>query len=100
MKYEKIDFESIYFEIYELSDGIYATIFNQELGASSNAGFFDLENISIVFDTLMDPGATKDLINATKSITNKDPFLLINSHYHLDHVFGNRLFSKTINLKV
>ncbi|MFX0060459.1 MAG: MBL fold metallo-hydrolase [Candidatus Hodarchaeota archaeon] len=96
MKFEKIEFDSIYMDIYKLSEGIYATIFNQEIGASSNAGFFDLGNITIVFDTLMDPWATKDLIRATKLITNKDPFLLINSHYHLDHTFGNRLFSNSM----
>lgn len=96
MKYEKIDFNSIYFDIYKLNKGIYAILFNQSLGDSSNAGFFDLGNITIIFDTLMDPFATKDLIAASKSITNKDPFLLINSHFHLDHVFGNRLFSNSI----
>jgi len=96
MNVEKIKFESIYIDIYKLSEGIYATIFNQEMGPSSNAGFFDLGNITIIFDTLMDPFATKDLIKASKSITNKDPFLLINSHFHQDHVFGNRFFSNSM----
>ena len=93
MGFDKIDFNSIYFDIYELSEGIYATVFNQEIGVSSNAGFFDLGNITIVFDTLMDPWSTKDYIKAIKTITSKEPFLLVNSHFHLDHVFGNRLFS-------
>ena len=96
MKYEKIEFESIYIDIYKLSEGIYATIFNQEIGPSSNAGFIDLGNMTIIFDTLMDPWSTKDLIKASKLITNKEPSLLINSHYHLDHVFGNRLFSSSM----
>jgi glyoxylase-like metal-dependent hydrolase (beta-lactamase superfamily II) len=92
MKFEKIDFKSHYFDIYELNKGIYATIFKHAFGGHSNAGFFDLGNRTIVFDTLMDPFATRDLINASKSITKKEPFLLINSHFHMDHVFGNRLF--------
>jgi len=96
MKFEKIQFDSLYFDVFKLSEGIYATIFNQDMGFSSNAGFFDLGNISIVFDTLMDPWATKDLIKATKSITQKEPFLLVNSHHHLDHLLGNRLFSNSI----
>lgn len=93
MEFKKIEFDSMYFDINILSEGIYAIIFNQEMGAGSNAGIFDLGNISVIFDTLMDPWATKDLIRAVKSITNREPFLLINSHYHLDHIFGNRLFS-------
>lgn len=96
MKFEKIEFESIYLDVFKLTKGIYATIFNQEMGSSSNAGFFDLGDKTIIFDTLMDPFSTEDLIQASKSVTNKDPFLLINSHFHLDHVFGNRLFSKSM----
>ena len=96
MKYEKIDFDSLYIDIFELDKGIYATIFNQDMGASSNAGFFDLGNITIIFDTLFDPFSTKDLIRASKEITKKDPFLLINSHWHLDHIYGNRLFPNSV----
>jgi len=96
MKFEKIEFESIYLDIFKLDKGIYAAIFNQEIGNSSNAGFFDLGDKTIIFDTLMDPFSTEDLIIASKSITNKDPFLLINSHFHMDHVLGNRLFSKSM----
>ncbi|MFX1410856.1 MAG: MBL fold metallo-hydrolase [Promethearchaeota archaeon] len=96
MIFEKIEFNSIYFDIFKLDEGIYAIIFNQEMGSSSNAGIFDLGNKTIIFDTLMDPFSTRDLIKASKLITNKDPFLLINSHFHLDHVFGNRLFPSSM----
>ena len=96
MEVKKIEFDSMYFDINLLSEGIYAIVFNQEMGASSNAGIFDLGNISIIFDTLMDPWATKDLIRAVKVLTKREPFLLINSHYHLDHIFGNRLFSNNM----
>jgi glyoxylase-like metal-dependent hydrolase (beta-lactamase superfamily II) len=96
MKHEKIEFDSLYIDIYKLNEGIYATIFNQDMGPSSNAGFFDLGNITIIFDTLMDPFATQDLIKAIEVITNKNPFLLINSHWHIDHIFGNHLFPNSM----
>ncbi len=66
------------------------------MGPSSNAGFFDLGNITIIFDTLMDPFSTEDLIKASEAITNKNPFLLINSHWHIDHIFGNHLFPNSM----
>ncbi|MEJ2252192.1 MAG: MBL fold metallo-hydrolase [Candidatus Lokiarchaeota archaeon] len=96
MKFERLDFESMYFDVYELDEGIYATIFNQELGQSSNAGFFDLGDKTIIFDTLMDPNSSNDLINAAKQFTGKEPFMLINSHWHIDHVLGNPLYSKDV----
>ncbi|MFW9876780.1 MAG: MBL fold metallo-hydrolase, partial [Candidatus Thorarchaeota archaeon] len=88
---QKLDFKSIYFDLYELDSGIYAAISAEKL-PSSNAGFFDLGNYLIIFDTLMDPYATDDLIRASKEITKKNPSFLINSHYHMDHLFGNRKF--------
>ncbi|MBY9011579.1 MAG: MBL fold metallo-hydrolase [Candidatus Lokiarchaeota archaeon] len=95
MEAKKLDFESIYFDLYELNEGIFAAISAEKL-PTSNAGFFDLGNYLVVFDTLMDPYATKDLIKASKQFTNKVPSFLINSHHHLDHLFGNRLFPTTV----
>ncbi|MFX1309600.1 MAG: MBL fold metallo-hydrolase, partial [Promethearchaeota archaeon] len=33
-----------------------------------------------------------DLIRASKQYTNKEPSFVIISHYHMDHLFGNRKF--------
>ena len=95
MEPKKLDFESIYFDLYELDSGIFAAISAEKL-PTSNAGFFDLGNFLIIFDTLMDPYSTDDLIKASKQYTNKDPTFLINSHHHLDHLFGNRKFPMNI----
>lgn len=95
MEAKKLDFESIYFDLYELSSGIFAAISAEKL-PTSNAGFFDLGNYLVVFDTLMDPYSTIDLINAAKQFTNKEPSFLINSHHHLDHLFGNNKFPMNI----
>jgi len=91
MEIKKLDFESIYFDLYKFNSGIYAAITAEKL-PSSNAGFFDLGNYLVIFDTLMDPYATDDLIKASKRYTNKEPSFVIISHYHMDHLFGNRKF--------
>ncbi|MFX0012437.1 MAG: MBL fold metallo-hydrolase [Candidatus Hermodarchaeota archaeon] len=95
MNVKKLNFESIYFDLYELSSGIYAAISAEKL-PTSNAGFFDLGNYLVVFDTLMDPYSTDDLIKSSKQFTNKDPSFVILSHHHLDHIFGNRKFPKNV----
>ena len=92
MSAKKLDFKSIYFDLYELSPGIFAAISEKKISNFSNAGFFDLGNYLVIFDTLFDPFATIDLIKASKQFTNKEPSFLINSHHHLDHLFGNRKF--------
>lgn len=95
MEPKKLDFKSIYFDLYELDSGIFTAISAEKL-PTSNAGFFDLGNYLVIFDTLMDPYSTDDLIKASKQFTNKDPTFLINSHHHLDHLFGNRKFPMNV----
>jgi len=95
MEAKKLEFESIYFDLYELNSGIFAAISAEKIPIS-NAGFFDLGNYLVIFDTLMDPYSTIDLIKASKQFTNKEPSFLINSHHHMDHLFGNRIFPMNI----
>jgi glyoxylase-like metal-dependent hydrolase (beta-lactamase superfamily II) len=95
MEAKKVEFESIYFDLYELNSGIFAAISAEKIPIS-NAGFFDLGNYLVIFDTLMDPYSTVDLIKASKQFTNKEPSFLINSHHHMDHLFGNRIFLMNI----
>jgi glyoxylase-like metal-dependent hydrolase (beta-lactamase superfamily II) len=95
MEAKKLEFESIYFDLYELDSGIFAAMSADKL-PTSNAGFFDLGNYLVIFDALMDPFSTIDLINASKQFTNKEPSFLINSHHHMDHLFGNRIFPMNV----
>ena len=95
MEAKKLEFESIYFDLYELDSGIFAAM-SADKFPTSNAGFFDLGNYLVIFDTLMDPYSTIELINASKQFTNKEPSFLINSHHHMDHLFGNRIFPMNV----
>jgi glyoxylase-like metal-dependent hydrolase (beta-lactamase superfamily II) len=96
MNYKKIDFESNYFDLFEIADGIYAAMSKNDSGASVSAGFFDLGNYIIIFDTHSYPGAARDLYNAVKKLYGKEPSFIVNSHFHSDHIFGNCLFPETI----
>jgi len=96
MNYKKTDFESVYFDLFELTEGIYAAISTNDSDTETSAGIFDLGNFLIIFDTLFYPGAAIDLYKAGKELCDKEPSFIINSHYHGDHVFGNCLFPDNI----
>lgn len=84
--------ETPFFDLYKLSEGIYAAIAKPGQGAWSNAGFVDLGNETLVFDAFNTPTAAAELkIQAEKHTGNKVSYV-INSHYHGDHVFGNQVF--------
>lgn len=93
-----IDFDSPFFTIHELHEGIYATLGLNDGSYESNAGFFDLGDQVIVFDTFLNYAAAKDLKRAAEKITGKQVSMVINSHYHTDHVIGNNLFPKSVPL--
>ena len=96
MQSKRLDVESFYFTIYELEKGIFAAIAKIEAGISSNAGFFDLGNHLIVFDTTIHPEAARELLGIIRQVTSKEPTLIINSHAHIDHIFGNYVFAESI----
>jgi cyclase len=62
-------------------------------GALSNSGLIDLGQETVVFDTSLTPQAAADLRNAAVDATGRAPSIAVNSHWHLDHVLGNQLFS-------
>jgi len=84
--------ETKYFQLNRLTEGVYAAIAKPGEGAASNAGFVDLGDELLVFDSFITPSAARELRNCAEDITGKKVKYLINSHYHGDHVFGNQVF--------
>ena len=94
----KKQFDSKYFTLRELAEGVYAAIEKKEADTGSNAGFVDMGDYTVVFDALLNIDAAKDLIAASEVLTGKAPFVLVNSHFHADHVVGNCMFGKDVRI--
>lgn len=86
------NFFSRHFNLEKVSEGIYAAIAKDGGGAIGNAGFIDLGDKTIVFDTFNTQQAAEDLRNIAESITNRPVSWVINSHFHGDHIRGNQVF--------
>lgn len=86
---------SNYFELHELATGVFAAEARPSSGAASNAGIVDLGDRTLVFDTFLVPQAAADLRDAAVTLTDRAPTLVINSHFHGDHVRGNQVFDDT-----
>ncbi len=83
---------SEHFQIELLAEGVFAAIAQADGAAFSNAGIIDLGDHTVIFDTFLTLAAAHDLQNAAIVLTGKTPDLVINSHWHLDHVSGNQVF--------
>ncbi|WP_226671920.1 MBL fold metallo-hydrolase [Rossellomorea aquimaris] len=88
----KIEFHNNHFTLNKVREGIYAAISKPGGGAVANAGFVDLGDGVIVFDTFNTQQASKDLRDAAERITNQGVTCVVNSHYHGDHIRGNQTF--------
>lgn len=77
----------------ELGDGVAFGRARPEGTALSNTGVIDLGGSTLVFDTGLTLRAAKEIRNASVALTHRAPSLTANSHWHLDHILGNQLFS-------
>lgn len=82
------------FLLQELAPGVWAAIHNDNYGkAICNAGIIDLGDKTLVFDPFMTPQAAKELRMVAEELTRRPVTMVINSHFHNDHIRGNQEFT-------
>lgn len=91
-------FLSRHFHLEQLADGVYAAINAQEGWAICNAGIIDLGDRTLVYDAFIAPQAASDLQAAAEHLTHRPVHMLIDSHYHNDHIWGNQAFSSETDI--
>ncbi len=84
---------SKHFEIQALAKNVYAAIAIDGGHAVGNAGMVDLGGQVLVFDTFVTPQAAADLRQIVIELFGRAPRLIIDSHYHNDHIWGNQVFA-------
>lgn len=52
----------------------------------------DLGGLLVVFDTFLTPQAANDLKRFSLDMLGRVPDVVVNSHYHNDHIWGNQVF--------
>lgn len=82
-----------HYRLREVGDGAWAAIANPDSRARANAGIVDLGDRTLVFDTFMDPAPARTLRDDAVRLTGRAPSVVVNSHWHADHVRGNQEFA-------
>jgi glyoxylase-like metal-dependent hydrolase (beta-lactamase superfamily II) len=83
---------SKHFVLHQLCDDVFAAIAKDGGSAICNSGLIDLGGQVLVFDTFLTPEAARDLRLMAINAFDQSPRIIINSHYHNDHIWGNQVF--------
>ncbi len=84
---------SKHFVLHSLAGNIFAAIAENGGFAICNSGLIDLGGQILVYDTFLTPIAAMDLQRFSTEQFRQTPQIVINSHYHNDHIWGNQVFS-------
>jgi cyclase len=79
------------FTLKPLGHNVYAAI-SASRDAGSNAGFVIGDDGVLVVDTFTTEKGAKQLLDEIRKLTKLPVKFVVNTHYHLDHVGGNRVF--------
>jgi cyclase len=82
------------FTLKPLGHNVWAAIDNAKDEAGANAGFVIGDNGVAVIDTFENPEAAKQMLAEIRKRTSLPVKFVINTHYHIDHVAGNRIFQE------
>lgn len=84
---------SKHFTLQQIAEGVFAAIAEEGGAGISNAGLVDLGGQVIVFDTFLTPQAARGLRQKAEELSGGAPLVVVNSHYHNDHMWGNQAFA-------
>lgn len=82
------------FEVQKIGDGVYAVIRKDLPGlmVDANNVFIINDDDVVVVDSNGAPSITKEVLAALRRLTTKPVKLVINTHYHDDHIRGNQVY--------
>jgi cyclase len=81
-----------HFRLHEIAPGVNAAVATATGAAVSNAAIIDLGSKTVVVDTFETAQAAAELRSAVVELTGRTAFLVVNTHWHSDHTWGNQVF--------
>ncbi len=81
--------------VVELAPGLFAAL---GAGGDSNSGFVLGPRGAVVIDAQQSETLGRHLLETVRAAGGGTIRLLVNTHYHADHTFGNAAFPKTVEI--
>jgi len=82
-----------HFTVSEVASGVFACVAGASQAAVGNAAIVDTGARTIVVDSFMTTVGAAELRAVAEQLTGRSVFMLVNTHWHGDHTFGNQVFA-------
>jgi glyoxylase-like metal-dependent hydrolase (beta-lactamase superfamily II) len=84
------------FDVVKLAEGVYAAVRRDPPGfaVESNSLFVIGDDGVIVVDTQSNASTTRETLAALRALTDKPVRVVVNTHWHDDHVIGNQVYAE------
>jgi glyoxylase-like metal-dependent hydrolase (beta-lactamase superfamily II) len=82
-----------HFSVNEVASGVYACVAGASQAAVGNAAIVDSGTRTIVVDSFMTTVGAAELRLVAEQLTGRSVFMLVNTHWHGDHTYGNQVFA-------
>jgi len=82
-----------HFTVSKVATGVYACVAGESQAAVGNAAIVDTGARTIVVDSFMTTVGAAELRLAAEQLTGRSAYMLVNTHWHGDHTFGNQVFA-------
>jgi glyoxylase-like metal-dependent hydrolase (beta-lactamase superfamily II) len=92
------DYEGNAFEFHKVRDDVYLAVGTGNLTVVCNASIVINQDDVLIVDSHTTPAGAWALLRELKRITPKPVRYVINSHFHVDHVHGNQIYPKDVEI--
>lgn len=86
------------FNLIKVADGVFACIHKIGGKAICNVGIIDTGDETIIFDSFLSPDVANEIPDLVKKLNLSPIKYIVNSHWHNDHIRGNQIFSKEVDI--
>jgi glyoxylase-like metal-dependent hydrolase (beta-lactamase superfamily II) len=91
-------YASANFDLIALADGVYACTHKFGGKAICNVGVVDNGSETIIFDSFLSPEVAEELLDVVERLNLSPIRYVVNSHSHNDHIRGNQVFAKDVQI--
>jgi glyoxylase-like metal-dependent hydrolase (beta-lactamase superfamily II) len=82
----------------KVADGIFYATASGTMSVGSNSPIIVSGDEALVIDSETSPAAGRALVADVKAVTPKPVRVVVDSHYHYDHAFGNQVFGPEVEI--